>query len=78
MAPKLKCEHCNDVSGVYEPLIVVVGEDVCETFRAAEPSVASGPGERYHRTRFWSARALKLCERSNLARALLAQRSTPN
>jgi hypothetical protein len=50
MAPNPKCEHCNEVIGVYEPMIVVVGEEVCETSRAAEPSVASGPGERYHRT----------------------------
>ena len=52
MAPQLKCEHCNAVIGVYGPMIVVVGEEVLETSRAAEPSVASGPGERYHRTCF--------------------------
>lgn len=44
------CDHCAEPIGVYEPVIVVVDGEVRETSRAAEPSVRSDPGQRYHRT----------------------------
>lgn len=43
------CDHCADAIGVYEPVVVVVGEEARVTSRAAEPMVGSQPGERYHR-----------------------------
>lgn len=34
---------------MYEPVVLVVDGEIRETSRAAEPTVASEPGERYHR-----------------------------
>ena len=47
---RMKCDHCADVIGVYEPLILVCGDEVRETSRAADPKLHAQPGERYHRT----------------------------
>jgi hypothetical protein len=47
--PRLKCDHCADVIGVYEPMVVVRNGEVRETSRAAEPAIDAGTGERYHR-----------------------------
>ena len=44
------CDHCAEVIGVYEPLILVKGDEIRETSRAAEPNLHAQPGERYHRT----------------------------
>ena len=44
------CDHCGDVIGVYEPMIVLVRAEPRETSRAAEPSVASEVDEHYHRS----------------------------
>jgi hypothetical protein len=49
MAPKLTCDHCDEVIGVYERMIVVVGGEARETSRAAEPLLVTEPAERYHR-----------------------------
>ncbi|MBV9197559.1 MAG: hypothetical protein JO168_25785 [Solirubrobacterales bacterium] len=49
MTPRFRCNHCADVIGVYEPLVVVVGGEPRETSRAAEPAVRFEPGEHYHR-----------------------------
>jgi len=45
----LRCQHCNDVIGVYEPMTVLVGGDVRESSRAAEKDSALAMGECYHR-----------------------------
>jgi hypothetical protein len=47
--PRLKCDHCADVIGVYEPMVVVRNDEAHETSRAAEPAIDAEPGERYHR-----------------------------
>jgi hypothetical protein len=44
----MTCDHCSDVIGVYEPVVVVIDGNARQTSRAAEPTIASGPGERYH------------------------------
>jgi peptide subunit release factor RF-3 len=48
----LRCTHCGDVIGVYEPLIVRVGDDVRETSRAADPEVPVPAAEHFHRDCF--------------------------
>ena len=48
----LRCEHCGDVIGVYEPLIVRSGDDVRETSRAAEPELPLPRAQHYHRECF--------------------------
>jgi hypothetical protein len=45
---KLRCDHCAEMIGVYEPTTVVASGVTRETSRAAEPSAVSGPLERYH------------------------------
>lgn len=45
----LKCEHCGEVIGVYEPMIVLEGERARATSKAAEQNGAwSLAAECYH------------------------------
>jgi hypothetical protein len=37
------------VIGMYEPMVVVIDEEVRETSRAAEPSIIVESAERYHK-----------------------------
>jgi DNA-directed RNA polymerase subunit N (RpoN/RPB10) len=48
----VRCVHCGDVIGVYEPLVARVGDETRETSRAAEPDVALQGTELYHRACF--------------------------
>lgn len=50
MSHTLRCQCCHEVIGVYEPVIVVVGSQVRETSRAADPELDPDSGEHYHRT----------------------------
>ncbi len=43
-----RCARCDDVLGVYEPIMHVLGGNARLTSRAAEPGVASGEGQWYH------------------------------
>ena len=46
----MTCDHCGDVIGSYEPLIVVIGAAARETSLTADPTVHwDVRGERYHR-----------------------------
>ena len=45
----LRCEHCGDVIGIYEPLIVLTDREARETSRAADPDLHTSHGEHYHR-----------------------------
>lgn len=49
MTQKIRCHHCDDVIGVYEPMIVVHSGEVRETSRAADPTLNTEAGEHYHR-----------------------------
>jgi hypothetical protein len=46
----LRCEHCEDVIGAYEPMMIVLNNGQARvTSKAAEQAGASGfPGECYH------------------------------
>jgi len=48
MVELMRCQHCGDVIGVYEPLVVRLHGDTRETSRAAEPGLAAGHGEQFH------------------------------
>jgi hypothetical protein len=47
-APTIRCEQCEDVIGVYEPVILLLDGEARETSRAAEPSLVLETRERYH------------------------------
>ncbi|HEY1689527.1 MAG TPA: hypothetical protein VGF95_11770 [Solirubrobacteraceae bacterium] len=48
MQPRLRCEHCGEVIGIYEPLVIVEGSAARQTSRAAEPLLAREHGPCYH------------------------------
>jgi peptide subunit release factor RF-3 len=48
----LRCAHCGDVIGVYEPIVVRSGDSVRETSRAGEPGLPVPAGEHFHRDCF--------------------------
>lgn len=50
MTPTPRCDHCDEVIGVYEPMVIVNSDEVRMTSRAAEPAIVAETGERYHRT----------------------------
>jgi hypothetical protein len=43
-----RCAACDDVIGVYEPLVHTFGAFVRRTSRAVEPGVFASEGECYH------------------------------
>jgi hypothetical protein len=43
-----RCRHCEDVIGVYEPMIVLTDGRARHTSRALERDVGEHPGECYH------------------------------
>jgi hypothetical protein len=47
MEDAFRCAHCDELIGVYEPLVVVQRGEVRMTSRAAEPQL-EGRGEYYH------------------------------
>ncbi len=49
MSQALRCDHCGDVIGVYEPLVRVLDGRAYESSRAREPACPTGGGEHYHR-----------------------------
>jgi hypothetical protein len=48
MDAMLRCAHCGDVIGVYEPLVVVGEHGERRTSRAAEPRLSRERGRFYH------------------------------
>ena len=48
----LRCDHCGDVIGVYEPLILRVQGDSWETSRIVDPQLPLPGAEHYHRACF--------------------------
>ena len=49
---RVRCVHCGDVIGVYEPLVAYAGGLPRETSRAADPDVALEGADLYHRECF--------------------------
>jgi hypothetical protein len=61
----IRCRHCGDVIGVYEPLVTVEGGISRESSLAREPSIARARAPHYHRychqqlfPRVWTAHRL--------------------
>jgi hypothetical protein len=54
----LRCDHCGQVIGVYEPATILVEGIARETSLAAEPALASHPGPHYHRSCFEASDAI--------------------
>jgi hypothetical protein len=44
----LRCQHCQLVIGVYEPMIVLTDGEACRTSRAAQHDSGNPVGECYH------------------------------
>jgi hypothetical protein len=44
----LRCRHCREVIGIYEPLLVLVEGQAHETSRAAKPDAGANGEECYH------------------------------
>jgi hypothetical protein len=47
--PEMRCNLCNEIIGVYEPMVVQQGDEARRTSQAAEPSLAFETVERFHR-----------------------------
>jgi hypothetical protein len=45
----MTCEHCGDVIGIYEPLVLLFDGRARTSSAAAEPQIGEGPGGRFHR-----------------------------
>ena len=52
MSESLRCRHCGEVIGVYEPLVTFVEGRAWETSRLAEPLVGTLDGRYFHRSCF--------------------------
>jgi hypothetical protein len=52
MSDTLRCRHCGEVIGVYEPLITLVEGRPWETSRLADPLAGALGGTCYHRACF--------------------------
>jgi hypothetical protein len=48
MEETLRCRHCDDVIGVYEPMVVLTDGQPRNTSRAAEQDHGPSVGECYH------------------------------
>ncbi len=46
---KIRCIHCRELIGVYEPIIILSGADARVTSRAAEPQLSHERSDCYHR-----------------------------
>lgn len=46
---RITCNHCSDVIGVYEPLVLVTPTGRHQTSLAADPAVFESDRPRYHR-----------------------------
>lgn len=49
MSQLLRCDHCGEVIGVYEPLVSLLDGCAYESSRALEPASSDQGGEYYHR-----------------------------
>ena len=49
MHEPMRCAHCGDVIGVYEPLVLLTGGEPRTTSAAAEPQIGDEPGVLFHR-----------------------------
>jgi hypothetical protein len=49
MDEKLRCAHCSDVIGAYEPLVVLLDGMARDTSKIAETDDGGPLGECYHR-----------------------------
>jgi hypothetical protein len=52
MSDLLRCRHCGEVIGVYEPLVTFLEGRPFETSRLADPLAGALDGRAYHRACF--------------------------
>jgi hypothetical protein len=57
MLPRLRCRHCDDVIGAYEPMVVVTNHGPSETSLAADPALYETEQPCFHRACFAQAGA---------------------
>jgi len=46
--PEMRCDHCREIIGVYEPMIVRIEDEDHRTSQAADPSRALEAHQRFH------------------------------
>jgi hypothetical protein len=51
-----RCRHCQDVIGVYEPLVLETAEGHVHTSLVARPSLSEADGQSFHRACYEQAR----------------------
>lgn len=56
MGEPMRCGHCGDVIGVYEPLVLLADGEPRTTSAAAEPQIGDAPGLLFHRACFAESR----------------------
>ncbi len=49
MREPIRCRHCGDVVGVYEPLVALIGGSAHETSLAVDATLAEREADFYHR-----------------------------
>jgi hypothetical protein len=45
----MRCEHCGDVIGIYEPLVLLADGHARTSSAAAEPQIGDELGKHFHR-----------------------------
>lgn len=49
----MKCGHCGEVIGIYEPLVLAHEGLVRTTSVAGDPRIGAEPGQRFHRACYY-------------------------
>ena len=57
VAPRLRCRHCQDVIGTYEPMVLETRHGPRETSLAAEPGLDETSDPCFHRACYGEASA---------------------
>jgi hypothetical protein len=58
--PRLRCRHCEDVIGAYEPMVIITHHGPLETSLAADPALYETEHPCFHRVCYAQANALDI------------------
>jgi hypothetical protein len=58
LPPRLRCRHCGDVIGAYEPMVVETHQGPRETSLAADPALYETEHPCFHRACYVDVRAV--------------------
>ena len=60
MLSRVRCRHCDDIIGAYEPMVVVTLHGPRETSLAADPALYGTEQSCFHRVCYAQAHALDI------------------